>query len=227
MGDNQPLHKMELTFFGTITASISHELNNVLSIINEYCGLLDDLLAANDKGPPIENDRIKKIAFNIANQIKREQNIIKLLNRFSHRIDNPLVQFNLNELVADISQLSQRFASLKKIDLSIDIAKEPINLTNNPFSVQHIIFLCLKLAMDWPLNIDSINVILETTESRAVIKIESPTVVINQETEKMINLISDLSKKLSGDSEIFILENNRQVQQISIPLFLQNGPTDH
>ena len=227
MGDNQPLHKMELAFFGTITASVSHELNNVLSIINEYCGLLDDLIAANDKGLPLENDRIKKIALNIASQIKREQDIIKLLNRFSHRVDNLHVQFNLNELVMDISRLSQRLASLKKIDLGIDIPKEPIVLTNNPFSVQHIIFLCLKLAMDCSFTTDFINVILKTNESRAVIKIESPTVAINEETEKMINLISDLSKKLSGDSEIFILDNNRQVQQISIPLFLQNGLTDH
>ena len=115
MNDNRLLHDMELAFFGTITASVSHELNNVLSIINEYSGLLDDLVSGDNKDKPIEKERIQKIALNIAKQIKREQGIIKLLNRFAHRVDNTLVKFNLNELVTDITRLSQRFASLKRI----------------------------------------------------------------------------------------------------------------
>ena len=109
------LHELELAFFGTITASVSHELNNILSIINEYSGLLDDLILAESKGKPIEKVRIQKIALNIAEQIKRQRDIIKLLNRFAHRVDVPIAQFNLNELVNDIIKLSQRFASLRRI----------------------------------------------------------------------------------------------------------------
>ena len=60
MGTNRLLHEMELSFFGTISASVSHELNNVLSIINEYAGLLDDLVTADKKGIPFENEKIKK-----------------------------------------------------------------------------------------------------------------------------------------------------------------------
>ena len=59
------LHKKELEFFGKITACISHELNNVLSIINEYTGLLEDLTL----GEAVDKNRIQKITKSISEQI--------------------------------------------------------------------------------------------------------------------------------------------------------------
>jgi signal transduction histidine kinase len=217
MNDSRLPQEMELAFFGTITASVSHELNNILSIINEYSGLLDDLTSVNNKEKPIEKEKIQKIAINIAKQIKREESIIKLLNRFAHRIDNTLVTFNLNELVADITRLSQRFASLKKIELEIKVPDEPITLTNNPFAIQHVIFLCFKLALDYSNLEDNISIILEADESLAIIKIESPAVQKNEESEKITNSISVLSKNLGGNIENIVLDKSRIVQQISLP----------
>jgi len=227
MEENQLLHELELAFFGTVTASVSHELNNVLSIINEYCGLLDDLVSANNKGVPIENDRIQKITSNIARQIKREQEIIKLLNRFAHRIDTPVVQFNLNQLISDIRQLSQRFASLKKIELGITLPEEQITLTSNPFAVQHAIFLCLKLALDYSTIADNITIVLEINQLLAIITIESPVVEKNQTTEKIMKLISLLLKNLGGDIKNTTGDSNRYLQQISIPFSFTNGANDH
>jgi len=48
-----------LKFFGKMTASISHELKNVLAIINENAGLLEDLCAMAEKGRPVDPVRIK------------------------------------------------------------------------------------------------------------------------------------------------------------------------
>ena len=225
--NNQLLHKNDLAFFGTITASVTHELNNILSIINEYSGLLDDMVMAAEKGKPIKEERIQRIAQNIAEQIKREQGVIKLLNRFAHRVDNPLVTFNLNELVTDITRLSQRFASLKKIELEITLPEDQIRLTNNSFAVQHVIFSCLKLALECSNMADSIKIILEENESKAIIKIESPAVEKNKGTEDMLNFISVLSKNLGGDIENIRVDKNRHLQQISIPFSTTDGVIDH
>jgi len=227
MSNNRSQQETELAFFGAITASISHELNNVLSIINEYSGLLDDMVSGENTDKPVENERIQRIALNIAKQIKREQGLIKLLNRFAHRVDTPLVKFNLNELVRDITRLSQRFASLKKIELGITIPEEQITLTNNPFAVQHVIFLCLKLALKHSNMTDCIDIKLDTNESQAVIKIESPAVKKHEEAENMIKFISVLLKNLGGDIEIIIVDKNRQLQQISIPLSITDRLIDH
>ena len=46
---NDELHRRlreeDLAFFGRIGADVSHDMRNVLSVIGEYAGLLDDLLA--------------------------------------------------------------------------------------------------------------------------------------------------------------------------------------
>lgn len=223
---NQLLHMNNLVFFGTITASVTHELNNILSIINEYSGLLDDMVMVAEGGKPIKVEQVQRISQNIAAQIKREQGIIKLLNRFAHRVDKPLVEFNLNELVKDITRLSQRFASQKKIELGISIPEDQIRLTNNPFAVQHIIFYCLKLALEYSNIADCINIILECNESYGIIKIESPSVEKTKESEEMISYISVLSKDLGGKIENIIIDKKRHLQQISIPFSATDGVVD-
>jgi signal transduction histidine kinase len=218
MEDNRLLHELELAFFGTITASVSHELNNVLSIINEYSGLLNDLVVADDKGKPIEKARIQKIALNIAEQIKREQEIIKLLNRFAHRVDAPIVQFNLNDLVNDIIRLSRRFASLKKVTLEITLPQETISITNYPFGVQHAIFSCLNLALDFSNTNDSISTKLEKEESQAIINVTCRPIAKNEQTEEKLESISLIIKNVGGKIDTILINDDSQITRLIIPL---------
>ena len=48
-----------LQFFSQISASISHELKNVLGIINENAGLLEDLTLMAERGVPLDPVRLK------------------------------------------------------------------------------------------------------------------------------------------------------------------------
>ncbi len=48
-----------LQFFGEMSASISHEIKNVLAIVNENAGLLEDLTLMADRGKPIDPARLK------------------------------------------------------------------------------------------------------------------------------------------------------------------------
>lgn len=216
--DNSILHELELAFFGTITASVSHELNNVLSIINEYSGLLGDLMLAAERGKPIERDRIKKIAFNITEQIKRERDIIKLLNRFAHRVDAPIVQFNLNDLVNDIIRLSRRFASLKKVSMEITLPQETICITNFQFGMQHAIFSCLDLALDCANQSDSITTVLEGEESQAIIKVTCRPINKNEQTEKKLALIDLITKNVGVKIKSTLINENNQLINLEIPL---------
>jgi len=227
MGTNRLLHEMELFFFGTISASVSHELNNVLSIINEYAGLLDDLVTADKKGIPFENERIKKIALNISEQIKRQQDIIKLLNRFAHRVDKPVVQFILNDLVYDIIRLSQRFASLKKVSLEFTLPQDPLNIINNPFAVQHAIFSCLILALDFSNRNDCITTLLDKEEEQATIKIICRPIDKNDETEKILKRISYITDNIGGRINIILTDDDSQIIRLFIPLSVPDHTRDN
>ena len=75
--------KEGLQFFGKISASISHEIKNVLAIINENAGLLEDFTLMAEKGRPIDMERFKTVAGKIRGQVGRADGIVKNFNRFN------------------------------------------------------------------------------------------------------------------------------------------------
>jgi signal transduction histidine kinase len=215
--------RKELEFFGRITASISHELNNVLSIINEYSGLLDDLMFAAEQGKPLDENKIRKIAQNISDQIKRQRDIIKHLNKFAHRVDAPTTQFNLNELVNDITRLTQRFASLRKVNLVTLLPDGDITLTNNPFSLQHIIFLCFDLALESSNPNDNISIQFQNDESNVIIEIISPPVTKETMTSDKFDFLTSLSKNINSELIISKTNENLQLFKICVPLSISQN----
>ena len=79
-----------LQFFGKISASISHELKNVMAIVNENAGLLEDLTVMAERGKPLDPARLKLMAAAVQKQIGRADVILKNMNRFAHSFDETL-----------------------------------------------------------------------------------------------------------------------------------------
>lgn len=107
-----------LSFFGTMTASISHEVKNCLAIINENAGLLDDLLMLAERGRPLSAERLKQIAGNMQKQTERANGIVGRLNRFAHSAKHPVTKTTSQELCEFSVSLVERLANLKKAEVS-------------------------------------------------------------------------------------------------------------
>jgi len=137
-----------LRFFGKMTASISHEVKNVLSIINESAGLLDDLTVLAEKGTPLDPARLKTQAGRILKQIQRADGIIKLMNRFAHSVDESEKSVDLFDMVELIAGLSARFASVRGVELAAVPPEKPITVLTNPFLLQHALWVCLNFVME-------------------------------------------------------------------------------
>jgi len=137
-----------LVFFGRIAASVTHELNNAIAIINEHSGLLDDLAEGVRQGMPVDDKKLKTIAKKIAAQVDRGKELIKRLNRFAHAADEPLKQSDLDDLLIGIIELSRRLADLKGMQVRFEAASSKIMLTGNPFFVQQAVFTALELFME-------------------------------------------------------------------------------
>ena len=73
----------DLAFFGKVNASISHELKNILAIISEAAGLLQDLTAIATKGQKIELEMLNTCSQDIVEEIQRGFTTIKQMNTFS------------------------------------------------------------------------------------------------------------------------------------------------
>ena len=137
-----------LRFFGEMSASISHEIKNVLAIIHESAGLLDDFTVMAEKGMPIDPVRLKNQAGKIQKQIKRADGIIKNMNRFAHSVDEPLRNADLNEILNLMCALSGRLAFMRGVALDLQSPQGPVPITTNPFHLENLVWLCLDFAMN-------------------------------------------------------------------------------
>jgi signal transduction histidine kinase len=154
-----------LRFFGNINASISHEINNVLAIINENAGLLQDFTLMADKGIPLDPKRLNSLAEKIIQQIRRAEGIVKNMNRFAHSVDESVKSINLRDIVEFVAALSGRFASMRGVTVKPKPSADPVTITTNPFFLENLIYLCLDFAMDAAGPGNTIDIIAVKTET--------------------------------------------------------------
>lgn len=135
----------DLAFFGRVNASISHELKNILAIISEAAGLLQDLTDMAAKGQKIELEMLKTCSQDIIEEIQRGFVTIKQMNTFSHSVDDPVKEVNLVDVVGLMIGLA-KFLSFAS-DVRYEPASEsaPVVLTC-PFRLQNLIYQALVFA---------------------------------------------------------------------------------
>ncbi|MFZ2446150.1 MAG: hypothetical protein WAW37_07330 [Syntrophobacteraceae bacterium] len=126
----------ELAFFGKIAAGVTHELKNVLAIINESNGLMSDLLAMAKDSPMPHRDRFLRSVSKIEDQVRRGVEITSRFNRFAHSVDHRVASVDLNEVLDQTVGLAQRFARLKNIEIKAARSPGPIFITIFPFRLQ-------------------------------------------------------------------------------------------
>lgn len=139
-----------LNCFGSISASISHELKNALAVINENAGLLEDLSLMAEKGLPLDPARLKKLADSIGKQIQRADGIIRNMNRFAHSADESVKCIDTGDTLALTIALSSRLAAMKSVTLNFIPPQPPIRITTRVFYFQNLIWLCLKEIIERP-----------------------------------------------------------------------------
>lgn len=135
-------------FYGKMSASISHEIKNVLAIINENAGLLKDLVYMAEKGSEIDPQRLQRVSDLIAKQVNRADTIVKNMNTFAHSVDDTVKTVNTNEIIDTVIALSSRFADMKGVILKWSSSDPEVTITTKPFLLEYLLWLCLDFAMD-------------------------------------------------------------------------------
>ena len=126
-------------FYGKMTASISHEIKNVLAIINENAGLLEDLALMAG---------LKKVSLTVMKQVGRADAIIKNMNRLGHLVDEPFTNVDLSDILELLAALSGRFASMRGVTVALKPGESSLTLNTSAFFLMNLLWLCLDFAMD-------------------------------------------------------------------------------
>jgi C4-dicarboxylate-specific signal transduction histidine kinase len=136
-----------LQFFGKMTASISHEIKNVLAIVKENAGLLEDLARMAGRGAEIEPQRLVKMSQVVMKQVDRADAIVKIMNRLAHSVDESEKTVDLNDMLTLLAALSHRFASMRGVALTLKLEDRPVELRTAPFFLLNLLWLSLNFAI--------------------------------------------------------------------------------
>lgn len=134
----------EVAFFGKITAAYTHEMKNVLAIIKESTGLMEDLLALTPPDAFPHRERFSRALSSVLGQVQRGVDMSNRLNRFAHSPDAHITSVDLNDTAEQLSLLAQRFASLKRVSIKVIPSSEAVSLVTSPVGLQMALFVGLE-----------------------------------------------------------------------------------
>jgi signal transduction histidine kinase len=135
-------------FFGRISATVSHEIKNGLAVINENAGLLKDLILMAEQGRPLDPARVKNIADKVLERVEKADHVVRNLNRFAHKVDEPVATVDLSENLNLMVELTGRLASNRGKTIRVAPPDSPVQITTNPFALLNLCWCGMETAME-------------------------------------------------------------------------------
>ncbi len=161
-----------LTFFSNITASISHELNNSLAIINENSGLLEDFVLMAEQGIDIDPAKLLTLSSRISSQIQRTETIVGNLNRFAHSFDSAADKnVVIGPLLKLAAAITARIVASHEVTVEVDDAGPELKLETSPFLFLDLVGRCLEYAAPMTDNEKKITISWQQSADRITISL--------------------------------------------------------
>jgi signal transduction histidine kinase len=216
-GNPDVIAETGLQFFGRMSASISHEIKNVMAIVNENAGLLADYSKMAEEGMPLDPDRLKKMAATVMKQVRRGDEIAKNMNRLAHSTDDTIATVELEEIIKLFMALADRLTAMRKITMEAKLSGIPVKIKTAPFFLMNLLWLCLEFAMAASGDIKQVELITEQTKNGASIRFTqlaglsvAPKQVFPSEREKcLLGLLeADMAVDAGGEEILLKLPKN-------------------
>ncbi len=134
------MNHRETAFMGRITAGMTHELRNVLAIIKESAGLMQDLMVLGKGDPAQYKEKFTRHIGKILAQVDRGTLLTGGLNKFAHAPDSTRAEINMGEFLEHVVALSRRLAQMKLVSLEIQPVPPSTAVVNDPLALHMTVF---------------------------------------------------------------------------------------
>lgn len=132
-----------LTYFGSVCASMTHELRNSLAIINENAGLLQDLLGMAQQGRPLDPERLAACLGRIQRHVGTANDGLSTLNSFAHLPDEQQAKLDLTEHCTLCVRLHARLATRAGVELTAAQNTESVEIVTSPYFLSQALHECV------------------------------------------------------------------------------------
>jgi C4-dicarboxylate-specific signal transduction histidine kinase len=197
-------------FMGKVTASVTHEIQNVLAIIKETSGLMEDLFLLQNSGglDDIEN-RLDSCIKTIKKQTYRGVNLTSGLNGFAHTADSSQTSINIFEIINKMIAITERLFKQKGVDVSIVECIKPYSIMIDPVFFQMVVFSCIECLIDNFGTKKPITLCIQSLDNRTAIQFlyNDDTLTYDDYNQKIIHSdqwekITDLCRQISLSAEV-------------------------
>jgi C4-dicarboxylate-specific signal transduction histidine kinase len=138
----------EAAFLAAMTASATHEVRNVLAIIKESAGLVNDLMEVYGARGSLDPEKVQRALERIRVQVRRGADHLTHLNRLAHTLDQDLSIVDLNEEVQQLAFLSQRFARQKGQEVEVEPGTVDRELVLNALRLHMALFAAMECCLE-------------------------------------------------------------------------------
>jgi two-component system NtrC family sensor kinase len=120
------LHEVEysnkMATIGRLAASVAHEINNPLAIINEKAGLIQDLFLLREVYA--KDQKLMDLADSILRSVKRAASITRRLLSFSRNLDSNIEIISIKQVIEEVLSFMGKEAEIRSIDIQVDVSED-------------------------------------------------------------------------------------------------------
>lgn len=132
-----------LAFFSKTNRLISHELKNILAIISETLGLMEELTAMAKSGTALAPGKLESLSASIIEEVERANNLTRGMNTFAHTVDELMSEVDVRQAVELIVQLARLDADIKNTGVHL-LQGDACRVHTSSFFLQNLIYRTLK-----------------------------------------------------------------------------------
>jgi len=141
----------EAAFIARMTASTTHELRNVLAVVKESAGLIEDLTLAFQQRKTVNPEKLLQATRRIDVQVTRGADLLTSLSRLAHGLDHAVEQVALGSHARQVGFLCQRSARQGRHILTVDGDGDGPTVPANSLAVQMMMVTAIDCCLEqWP-----------------------------------------------------------------------------
>jgi len=218
--------RSQSAFIGALTADATHELNNMLAIIRESAGLIQDLVNMADRKLPSQTETVQRCLNTIEQQIVKGVGLLNSLNRLAHCPDHTAADVVVTEAADQLIRLCSRAAARQHARLSLKETGDRPTLSTEPVLFRMLLYTALQICLEALSGPGEITIGFSTADGSVIVDVSASSddpaerpVSFSREDAPLFENLSALLEKLSGSADSLGRDN-------LIRLFLPFTPTE-
>jgi light-regulated signal transduction histidine kinase (bacteriophytochrome) len=191
-----------LSFFGMSNRLISHELKNILAIISETLGLMNELVELSETGMALDPGKLSALSKSIMEEVERANRIIRNMNTLAHSVDEFIREVDLGQTIDLTMEVCRLDSASRKTQLNL-VDTEACTIYTSPLFLKNLLFHVINFSLREPGPEKKIRISIDSTDHGTRMTFSGLASPISGEfpTRKETLLADVLSAEISRDTD--------------------------